>query len=242
MPHAVMLILADNVETAQIRASILKHRLIASTIVRYGPQVNRIMLPKRYSMALIDSHYHSDAALALVRQLRSECAGPIMLLTHENSVTYHLDAYAAGVDDCVVKPVSELIFLAKIAAWLRQTPVAPSGEVSAITAGETSPSVTAGSNESYDEFRLDPKFRRVSTREGHAIKLSKLEFRLLQIFLANQGRVLETSHLLQKVWDYDNVEARQLANLVYRLRHKLSAIPSKYDRIKTVERIGYMYE
>jgi two-component system response regulator ResD len=242
MSQAVVLILADDIDSATIRAGILRHRSIETRIIRYGPQSKGVKLTGQYNLVLIDSNYNSEDALALCRQVRAECAKPLLLLTYESDVRYHIDAYAAGADDCITNTVSVLLFLAKIAAWLRRDAVMRA-EAATVLREENPLRTVDNGKVSKNGLTVDPKSRRVSTPEGHAVKLSVLEFRLFRIFLANQGRVLETSHLLSKVWDnYEDVDTRLLTNLVYRLRQKLAAEPIKLNHIRTVDRIGYVYE
>ncbi len=240
MWQPVVLILADNIDNAQLQADGLKHRSIESQIRRFGAQTGTVTLPKRYNLVLIDSMYSGEAALTLLRQIRNECATPIVLVTHELDVRYQLAAYEAGVDECIVQPISAMLLLAKISVWLRQQAATTSeAEQEDPCAGAPSRN-TRGSRH---EFALDPKSRRVTTVDGFSVKLSILEFRLFQIFLANEGRVLETNQLLSKVWlNYDEVDARLLTNLVYRLRQKLYAEPFKRAYIRKVDRIGYVFE
>jgi DNA-binding response OmpR family regulator len=227
-----VLIVADNREVAQIQASILKHRSITSVVSPYGSRSNRVQLPKRYDLVLVDSYYNRDEAIAQVQMLRPECNRPILLFTFENDVRYQLDAYAAGVDECILKPISELLILAKVGAWIRQSKFA----------GLETTTTFDFSKITYNGITLDPQSRQVSSADGMSLRLSKLEFRLLQIFVSNHGHVLETNQLLSKVWDHEEVEPRLLTNLVYRLRCKLSAILDRAGRITTVDRIGYMFE
>lgn len=94
-----------------------------------------------------------------------------------------------------------------------------------------------------DGFVWDPQSHHITTRDGHVVKLSALESRLLQILLVNQGRTLETNQLLHNIWqECEDVDARLLTNLIYRLRRKLASVAVNVDHIKTIDRIGYLYE
>lgn len=227
------LILADNVESGQFRAAILKQRSIDAVVVRYSANGNGIKIPMRYDIVVIDSHYNTESTLTLLRHTRGQTSVPFILLTYETDVRHHLNIYELGVDECVTKPVSELLFLAKVSAWLRQKPCVPHGDESYKEKNDTI---------SYNGMTLDPQRRLVSTQDGGSIRLSDLEFRLLHVFMVNRGRVLETNQLLRNVWNYEDVSSRLLTNLVYRLRQKLAVPPTQANHIKTIERIGYMFE
>ena len=237
---SIVLILADNLEDAGVHASMLKHRGLESRVIRYGPHGGAIRLPRRYDLVLIDSYYASAGALAIVRQLRDECTKPIVLLTHETDDRYQIDAYAAGVNECVVRPIDPLLLLAKLAVWLKKCTILPSREELVRSSYNQTPR--------YDDLKvdnptLDPKSRQVTTRDGRNVKLSVQEARLFQIFLANPGRVLETNYLLSRIWHSDkDVDARLLTNLIYRLRQKLYTGSKKINQIRSIDRIGYIFE
>jgi two-component system response regulator ResD len=234
MSQAVVLLIADDIDAAQLMATILRYRSVESHIIRFGPHPNGIKFPRRYDLVLLDSYYCSEDALSLIRKIRGECTKPLILLTYESDVRYHLEAYAAGVDECVTKPLGPTLFLAKVMVWLRQAAMSPH---------EAAPVCSDCGKIAKDGFIWDPKSHQVSTQDGHIVKLSALESRLMQLLLANQGHTLETNQLLNSVWqNCDDVDSRLLTNLVYRLRRKLASVTVKADHIKTVDRIGYMYE
>ena len=93
---------------------------IESTHLRYTSRTQDVALPENFDLVLIDSHSESDTALVICGSVRAKCDKPILLLTHEFDVRYQLKAYEVGVDECVVRPVSVLLFLAKISVWLHR--------------------------------------------------------------------------------------------------------------------------
>src|SRR5688572_33320301 len=61
---------------------------------------------------------------------------PILLFLPAHHETQILEAYAAGVDEVVVKPISPAIFLAKIVAWVRRSWTLPVDGLSLVKAGK----------------------------------------------------------------------------------------------------------
>ena len=74
------------------------------------------------------------------------------------------------------------------------------------------------------------------------VRLSLLEFRLLRLFLANQGRVLETDFLLSHMVDASNGDRRLLTNLIYRLRQKIEQNASDAPYIRRMAGQGYVWD
>jgi DNA-binding response OmpR family regulator len=227
MPSPKVLIIADNTESATVWEDALRRRSVTSTHIRFGAQTQDISLPDHFDLVVIDSHFESETALLICSIVRTKCDKPLLLLTYETSERYLLRAYEAGVEECVVRPVSVLLFLAKISVWLHRATIVreESGEV-----------VASG-------FRADPKTRKMYTPDGREVRLSMLEFRLLCLFLANQGRVLETEFLLSRVWVHASPsDKRLLTNLVYRLRQKIESNAPQAKHIQLIAGQGYVWD
>jgi DNA-binding response OmpR family regulator len=87
--------------------------------------------------------------------------------------------------------------------------------------------------------------RRVVSHKNVTESLTPAEGHLLKVFLANAGKVFSHRELVLLVQGYDvsQREAQEILRpLVSRLRHKLGAFPSLYERIVSVRGTGYVYE
>jgi two-component system, OmpR family, response regulator len=229
VPTPKVLIIADNADSAGVWEDALRRQGIESRQLRYGVQTQTIALPESdsFALVLIDSYTASDTALLICGLVRAKCDKPILLLTYENDERYQLRAYEAGVGECVVAPVSILLFLAKIRVWLQQVAFAEDVREEVSESG----------------FQLDPRTRQVFMPNGEAVRLSAQEFRLLRLFTANSGRVLESDFLLSQVWSHDTSgEKKLLRDLVYRLRQKLEPNSSLGKHIRHIDNQGYMWD
>ena len=227
VPLPRVLIISDNTESAVIWENALRRRSIEAIHLAFRARPQDLALPEFFDLVLIDSNSEGDAALAICGLVRAKSNKPLLLLTYETNELYQLKAYQSGVDECIVTPVSVLVFLAKIKVWLHRASVMKyqSGEISA------------------SGFRTEPRTRRVFTPDGKTIRLSVLEFRLLSLFLANPGHVLETDFLLNRVWNQNPPNDRKLLfNLVYRLRRKIEPHSPRGKHIRLISDQGYMWE
>jgi DNA-binding response OmpR family regulator len=87
--------------------------------------------------------------------------------------------------------------------------------------------------------------RRTVSRNNVTESLTPAEGHLLKVFLENPGEVFSHRKLVLRVQGYDvsQQEAQEILRpLVSRLRHKLDAFPSLYERIVSVRGTGYVYE
>ena len=220
MPRSKVLIIADNVESANVWEDALRRRCIESIHLGYGVQTLNIFLPEpnSFALSLVDSQTGGDTALAICASVRAMSDKPILLLTPENDERYQLKAYDAGVDEYLVTPANVLLVTAKIKVWLQRVAAAEHLSEELSESG----------------FRLNPKTHQVFTPDGKAVKLSAHELRLLRLLLANPGRVLPTDFLISRVWSHDaRGDKKLLINLVYRLREKIDVaqMPTGHDTL-----------
>jgi two-component system phosphate regulon response regulator PhoB len=159
--------------------------------------------------------------LDVCRILRGETRIPIIMLTARTTEDDKLLGLDLGADDYVTKPFSPRELVARVAAVLRRSRPAISGE-----------------RLSYGDIEMDLVAHRVK-RGGDAIALGPTEFRLLRHFLERPGRVFSRERLLDSVWGHDSeIELRTVDVHIRRLRKALE--PSGHDRlIGTVRGSGY---
>ena len=92
----------------------------------------------------------------------------------------------------------------------------------------------------YHELKADT-VRGLVYKNNVELTLSALEYRLLLLFLSNQGIVLTRSRLLDELWDMagEFVNDNTLTVYIKRLREKIEADPAHPEYIKTIRGLGY---
>lgn len=169
---------------------------------------------------------HRDP-MQLCRRFREVSVAPLLLFLPAHHETQILEAYAAGVDEVVVKPISPAIFLAKIMVWVRRSWTVPVEGLSLVKAGK---------------HRLDPARRCMINPDGLEIKLTNLEFRLLLLLMSRPAHVFSAEDIIQSIWgDYDSGDQVLLKNVVYRLRRKIEGDPSRPVLLQTGQG-GYSFQ
>jgi DNA-binding response OmpR family regulator len=228
MMGARVLLVSDEPEAGRIWAFALQ-QMGLETILTSGIQdALQEWAAGPFDLVVIDVHTPHLDGVDLCRRVRAEAANPILLFTPESDEAHVLKAYQAGVDECVVKPISPTLFLAKVRAWLRRSWTVPAGALDCLQAGD---------------LRLDPPRRVVVTPSGETIKLSSLEFRLLHLLMIHRGQVLPSDLIIDRVWGYaGGGDSTLLKNLVYRLRHKIELDPGQPGYIQTVAGEGYAFQ
>jgi two-component system phosphate regulon response regulator PhoB len=89
---------------------------------------------------------------------------------------------------------------------------------------------------------IDPSSYRVQ-RNGEAIQLTALEFRLLYFLAARPNRVFTRDQLLDAVWGTERfVTPRSVDVYIRRLREKIEVDPVHPHYLKTMRGAGYLFE
>ena len=176
-------------------------------------------------LIIIDINSSAEKNISLVKMLREITLVPIILLTRYMTEEEVVDAYTAGLDDCMYKPLSPSIFLAKIRVWLRHSINAP---------------MSARDSIKLRNFHLIPESRILIIGDNEdAIQLTNLELRLLYYLMNRHGRSIPNDELIKEVWGYSaERDYTTLKNLVYRLRKKIEIDPAAPKYIQT-ETGGY---
>ena len=164
-------------------------------------------------LVVIDVDVPHDDRMDLYRRFRAVSVAPILLFLPAYHEIEILEAYEAGADEVVIKPISPAIFLAKIMAWMRRSWTVPTAELSQVRAGK---------------HRLDPARRCLVNPQGLEIRLTNLEFRLLHLLMSRPGHTFSAEDIIQAIWgEYGSGDQVLLKNVVYRLRRKIEADPSR---------------
>lgn len=163
--------------------------------------------------------------LEVCRQLRSTGDDlPILVLTARDSVSERVAGLDAGADDYLPKPFALEELLARLRALLRRTGPEESTEAAIMT---------------FADLTLDPSTREVY-RGNRAISLTRTEFALLEMLIANPRRVLTRSRILEEVWGFDfPTSGNALEVYVGYLRRKTEA-EGETRLIHTVRGVGYV--
>jgi two-component system response regulator RegX3 len=182
----------------------------------------------RPALVLLDVMLPKISGIDVCRELRSRSKVPIIMVTARNAEIDAVVGLEVGADDYVTKPFRLRELVARVRASLRRgrdedTGVAQPGEVIEI-----------------GDVRLDAARHEV---RGERVALPLKEFELLELLLANAGRVLTRDVLIDRVWGPNYYgDTKTLDVHVKRLRAKVEADPGNPARIVTVRGVGYRYE
>jgi len=186
-------------------------------------------------LILLDLMLPKVSGVDVCRQIRARSSVPIIMVTAKSSEIDTVVGLEVGADDYVTKPYRMRELVARMRAALRRV---PTGE------GPAAPGPLDDDEIVYvvGDVQLDADRHEVVIR-GEQVALPLKEFELLELLLANAGRVLTRETLISRVWGADYVgDTKTLDVHVKRLRSKVEDDPSHPRRIVTIRGLGYKYE
>ena len=177
-----------------------------------------------YDAVVLDLGLPGLDGLEVCRRLRaSGNQVPVLMLTARAAVSERVSGLDAGADDYLVKPFALDELLARLRAFERRAPA--SGQVR----GQLR----------FADVVLD-RDALTCARAGREIQLSRTEYQLLELLMANAGKVLSRDVIFDKVWGYDfGPESNSLDVYIGYLRRKLEA-DGEPRIIHTVRGVGYV--
>jgi DNA-binding response OmpR family regulator len=170
-------------------------------------------------LAVLDINMPGLSGFQVCEAIRARSRVPVMMLTVRGEEADLVRALDLGADDYLSKPFSPRTLLARIKALMRRAGSAGTESSSPLSAGRVA---------------LDLEEHTVRIGQADAVRLTKLELRLLQMLLANAGHTIGSDRLLVQVWGHRSGGDRQLLKqLVHRLRQKIELDPAAPALLRT---------
>jgi len=187
-----------------------------------GEAALRIFADESPDLLILDINMPGRTGFQVCEEVRRKSRVPVMMLTVRGAEEDLVRALELGADDYLNKPFSPRTLLARVKALLRRAGM------------EASSPVSAG------RLTLDVEEHTLQIGTRPAIRLTKLELRLLQLLLANTGHTVSSDRLLLQVWGHRGAGDRQLLKqLVHRVRQKIERDPASPEILLTVPGAGY---
>ena len=160
--------------------------------------------------------------LTVCRRLRERGdQTPILMLTARHEVSDRVAGLDAGADDYLVKPFALDELLARLRALLRRTSV--TGEADLLRVGD---------------LALDPQ-RREAWRGERELGLTKTEFDLLELLLANADIVVTRDTIYERIWGYEFETSSKSLDVYIGYRRRKTEAEGEPRLIRTVRGVGY---
>lgn len=182
-------------------------------------------------LAIIDVMMPRMDGIRMVMELRKDYDFPVIMLSAKSEEVDKIMGLNMGADDYVTKPFQPLELLARVNSQLRRytryfgvAKETQKGNVLSVGGLEL--------NEDTVEVRVD----------GELVKLTPMEFKILQLLMKYPGRVFSADEIYERVWNEEAISTDTVMVHVRHIREKIEINPKEPKYLKVVWGIGYKIE
>ncbi len=224
-----VLVIDDDRELCALLKDYLEPLGYAVVAEHDGPAGVERALAGDFHAVILDVMLPGMDGFEALRRLRVGSAVPVLMLTARGEETDRIVGLEMGADDYLPKTFSPRELLARLRAVTRRAQPAP----------QPPPASTEGTEIIVGALRIDPGLR-LAVLDDKPLKLTALEFNLLESLARARGRVRTREHLLETLGErmYDGLD-RSIDVHIVSLRRKLGDDPKNPRFIRTVRAVGY---
>ena len=177
-------------------------------------------------VVILDIPLPNSNGYQICTKIRDVFSGPVMVMTSQKGEEIEINAFYAGADDFLVKPVSPVLLKVRAQSLIRRN--------------KAKANLSYRTTKKIGNLLLDADAHKCRINE-HALKLSSFEFKLLQLLIDNVGKVLTRDRIYNVLLkrDYNGIE-RTVDVRMAKLREKLAEFGWQKAQIETVWGQGYV--
>ena len=179
-------------------------------------------------LAILDIMLPDIDGFTLCKKIREHHTYPIIMLTAKDAETDKITGLTLGADDYITKPFNPSELVARVKSQLRRYT-----QLGAMQIKETQIAIRG--------LVLDTESKSV-TVDGEAVRLTPLEYKILELLCRHPGKVFSTEEIYRQVWNDDIVSDNAIAVHVRHIREKIEINPKEPRYLKVVWGVGYKIE
>ena len=198
-----------------------------------GIEALEILIEKEVHLILMDIMMPKMDGIKTTIKIREEKNIPIILVSAKSEDTDKIMGLNIGADDYITKPFNLLELVARVKSNLRRY----------VNLGTYNKQVSKD-KETLQSGGLELNFLSKEVRvDGENIKVTPIEYKIIELLLANKGRVFSIDEIYEKVWKEDSFNPENtVAVHIRRIREKIEINPKEPKYLKVVWGIGYKIE
>lgn len=192
-----------------------------------GLEALDICLSHDIQLILLDIMMPELDGLETLMRVREKKNIPIILVSAKSQDCDKILGLTAGADDYITKPFNPSELVARVKSQLRRY----------TQLGAMEP--VKSSCISINGLVMDTDAKSV-TVDGEEVRLTPIEYKILELLCRNPNRVFSSEQIYQSVWNYDNpVNDNTIAVHIRHIREKIEINPKEPRYLKVVWGIGY---
>lgn len=193
-----------------------------------GLEALDIVMTENVHLIILDIMMPELDGIKTLLKVRESKNLPIILLSAKSEDADKILGLTAGADDYITKPFNPSELVARVKSQLRCYT-----QLGAMQIKETQIAIRG--------LVLDTESKSV-TVDGEAVRLTPLEYKILELLCRHPGRVFSTEEIYRQVWNDDIVSDNAIAVHVRHIREKIEINPKEPRYLKVVWGVGYKIE
>ncbi|MCP8616395.1 response regulator transcription factor [Salirhabdus salicampi] len=229
MDHYNVLVVDDEKEIRDAIEIYLKNEGVTVLKAKDGIEAIDILHEHEVHLILLDVMMPRLDGISTTYKIREEKNIPIIILSAKSEDTDKILGLQVGADDYITKPFNPMELVARVKSQLRRY----------ITFG-----TFEGTQKVIDlnGITLDQSSKEVAVH-GEVVKLTPIEYKIVELLMSNAGRVFSISEIYERVWKEPNYNAENtVAVHIRKIREKIEFDPKNPRYLKVVWGIGYKME
>ncbi len=191
-----------------------------------GIQALDIAMENEIHLILLDIMMPDLDGISTLMKLREKKNIPVIMVSAKSQDSDKILGLTAGADDYITKPFNPSELVARVKSQLRRYTVLGSME-------KKENVITNGGLE------IDTKSKTVSV-DGEEIKLTKIEYKIVELLMKNIGTVFSNDEIYKMVWNEDSfITDNTIAVHIRHIREKIEINPKEPKYLQVVWGIGY---
>lgn len=228
MNEYVVLVVDDEQEIRNGIAIYLKNEGIKVFTAKDGIEAIEILNKEKVHLIILDIMMPRQDGISTTFKIREQKNIPIIMLSAKSEDADKVLGLQVGADDYVTKPFNPLELIARVKSQLRRY-------VTLGTYEETTTIDIRG-------LALDIEAKSV-TLDGVFIKLTPIEYKIVELLMRNAGRVFSIHDIYERVWNEPGYNAENtVAVHIRKIREKIEIEPKNPRYVKVVWGLGYKME
>jgi two-component system OmpR family response regulator len=221
------LIVDDEEKIVEILSRYLQDEGFAVTVAFDGAEALKTALAEAYDVILLDLNLPTLSGVEVFKAIRKVSDVPILMVTSRDDAVDRIVGLELGADDYVSKPFNPREVVVRVKNILNRV--------------DRKPSLTSVAHDvqRVGELEIDRTGHEIRLH-GERVKLTPMEYRILDTLLRNAGAALTRAQLLDAVnVDSTDVFDRTLDKHIANLRNKIGDDPNRPRYVLTIHGVGY---
>lgn len=194
-----------------------------------GLEALDIVMTERVHLLLLDIMMPEMDGIKTLLKVRESKNIPIILISAKSEDADKILGLTAGADDYITKPFNPSELVARVKSQLRR--YTQLGSMPPKAKGQIA----------IRGLTVDTESKQV-TVDGDEVRLTPLEYKILELLCRHPGRVFSTEEIYRQVWNEEAVSDNAIAVHIRHIREKIEINPKDPRYLKVVWGVGYKIE